>query len=272
MSDENSEGASAGDADEDIPKEDLQMKATEEAIRYLAEIDDATWNSLLFSDSLVTTSEAGREIGEMRITVESATWKEEPCCLVHANSHGVIDQVPIGTSVTAYIDRNMRTLEQTHYEYVKIPDNPLDRRTFLSLDEDVYTVRKTMSQGIEINKSEFQFTSEEFQGFISEGSNLLLQRVMVKKGVPEQMVFLTFDSDTNVRTSSYRSLGRKSQIYGSEEKTLLGLERIINTSNSTPHTWHAYFLETGHLASRTQLGSQVKMTLESLPKQQVQDD
>lgn len=56
----------------------------------------------------------------MHITVEPTLWKDEPCYLVHANSHGVIDQVPIGTSVTAYVDRSMRTLEQTHYEYVKV--------------------------------------------------------------------------------------------------------------------------------------------------------
>ncbi|KAK3728139.1 hypothetical protein QZH41_019455 [Actinostola sp. cb2023] len=210
-------------------------------------------------------------IGEMRITVEPAIWRDEQCYLVHANSDGVIDKVPIGTSVTAYVDSSMRTLEQTHYEYVKIPDNPLDRRTFLSLDDGVYTVKKTMSQGVEIKKSEFQFTSEEFKGFISEGSNILLQRVMVKKGVPDQMVFLTFDSDTNLRTSSYRLLGEKSELISDDEKVLLGLERTIHISDDTPHTWHAYFLDSGHLASRTQLGSRVIMTLVSLPKQQVQD-
>ena len=36
----------------------------------------------------------------MTVTVENATWRGEPCYLVHANSHGSVDQVPIGTSVT----------------------------------------------------------------------------------------------------------------------------------------------------------------------------
>ena len=36
----------------------------------------------------------------MTITVENATWRGEPCYLVHANSHGTVDQLPIGTSVT----------------------------------------------------------------------------------------------------------------------------------------------------------------------------
>ena len=36
----------------------------------------------------------------MTVTVENATWRGKPCYLVHANSHGSVDQVPIGTSVT----------------------------------------------------------------------------------------------------------------------------------------------------------------------------
>ena len=35
------------------------------------------------------------------------------------------------------------------------------------------------------------------------GSNLLLQRIMVKRGVPEEMTFVAFDSTTSLCTSSY---------------------------------------------------------------------
>ena len=44
-----------------------------------------------------------KEIGEMTVTVENATWRGKPCYLVHANSHGTVDQVPIGTSVTGTV-------------------------------------------------------------------------------------------------------------------------------------------------------------------------
>ena len=44
-----------------------------------------------------------KEIGEMTVTVENATWRGKPCYLVHANSHGSVDQVPIGTSVTGTV-------------------------------------------------------------------------------------------------------------------------------------------------------------------------
>lgn len=39
----------------------------------------------------------------MTVTVENATWRGKPCYLVHANSHGSVDQVPIGTSVTGMV-------------------------------------------------------------------------------------------------------------------------------------------------------------------------
>lgn len=42
------------------------------------------------------------------------------CFLVHANSHGTIDGVPCGTSITAYVSKSLDTLEQQHHEYVKV--------------------------------------------------------------------------------------------------------------------------------------------------------
>ena len=37
------------------------------------------------------------------------------------------------------------------------------------------------------------------------GANLLLQRIMVKRGIPEDMTFIAFDSTTNLCESSYVS-------------------------------------------------------------------
>lgn len=53
----------------------------------------------LFVDSLVTVSDTGRELGEFCCSVQKASYNDEPCYLVHANSHGTIDNIPCGTSV-----------------------------------------------------------------------------------------------------------------------------------------------------------------------------
>lgn len=54
----------------------------------------------LFSDSLVTVSDTGRVLGEFCINIQRTIHNNQPCFLVHANSHGAIDNIPCGTSVT----------------------------------------------------------------------------------------------------------------------------------------------------------------------------
>lgn len=248
-------------------------KANDQAIGFISNVDDELFDSLAFSDSLVTTSQTGREIGEMTVTVENVAWRGEPCYLVHANSHGIVDQLPIGTSVTAYVGRSLQTFEQTHYEYVKIPDNPLDKKTLLLLNEDgIYSVKKTVSQGEETQRTEMFYSKDQLKGFISEGANLLLQRIMVKRGIPEDMKFIAFDSTTNLCESSYKMLGKSSRKIGSRQVNVTGVQRNVHSIKEAPTTWESHFLSTGHLASRTQLGSQVTMTLLRLPEEHEYQD
>lgn len=54
----------------------------------------------LFADSLVTVSDTGRELGEFCINIQKTIHNNQPCFLVHANSHGAIDNIPCGTSIT----------------------------------------------------------------------------------------------------------------------------------------------------------------------------
>ncbi|CAH3196035.1 unnamed protein product, partial [Porites evermanni] len=230
------------------------VKANDQAIEYISSIDDKIWESLLFADSLVTTSQTGREIGEMTVTVENATWRGKPCYLVHANSHGSVDQVPIGTSVTAYVGRTLQTFEQTHYEYVKIPDNPLDKKTLIELDEDgTYSVKKTISQGEEMQRTDTYYKKDQFQGFISEGQ--LVQDLYLKFNILFlQKRYLTFLC--RLLYDEEKMLGKSSRKVGGQHVNVTGLQRTIHSIQESPTTWESYFLSTGHLASRTQLGSQ----------------
>lgn len=53
----------------------------------------------LFADSLVTVSDSGRELGDFSVSVTKESYNDELCYLLHANSHGTIDDVPCGTSI-----------------------------------------------------------------------------------------------------------------------------------------------------------------------------
>lgn len=65
-------------------------------------------------------SESGRELGEFTVSINRVKKNHQDCFLVHANSHGTIDGVPCGTSVTAYISKTLDTIEQQHQEFVKV--------------------------------------------------------------------------------------------------------------------------------------------------------
>lgn len=78
------------------------------------------FDEIVFDDELVTTSELGKELGEFKISVAPVKKDSRDCFLVHANSHGMIDGVPCGTSITAYISKSLITFEQQHHEYVKV--------------------------------------------------------------------------------------------------------------------------------------------------------
>ena len=68
----------------------------------------------------MTVSDTGKELGEFTVTVEPTKHQGTECFLIHANSHGAIDSVPCGTSITAYVSKKLETLEQHHHEYVKV--------------------------------------------------------------------------------------------------------------------------------------------------------
>ena len=82
--------------------------------------EESDFDYMLFSDSLVTTSDAGKEVGEFSVQVEPAHFHGQDCFLIHANSHGIVDNVPCGTSITSYVSKRLETLEQQHHEYVKV--------------------------------------------------------------------------------------------------------------------------------------------------------
>lgn len=83
-------------------------------------VDDEDFEGLHFTDQLVTFSDLGKEVGAFTVSVSESFYRGEPCFRVHALSHGMIDDIPCGTSVTAFVSKRLETLEQEHHEYLKV--------------------------------------------------------------------------------------------------------------------------------------------------------
>ncbi|KAJ8255275.1 hypothetical protein GJAV_G00203040 [Gymnothorax javanicus] len=233
------------------------MKASREALQFLASVDSEELQHCVFTDTLVTVSDTGRELGEFAITVQNTNYDSQPCYHLHANSHGFIDNIPCGTSITAYISPQLESLEQNHHEYV----------TMVKCSDQLL-LNEVVTEREEVKRQTISFPLSSLEGFVSEASNILIQRVLARrKMIPENMVFLTLDTEMKITTCTYRALGHRQQTVGRECVEVFGIERTVDSINDTPAQWHCYFLSDGHLASREQVGSPVTMRLIQLPVQ-----
>ncbi|XP_055068613.2 ciliogenesis-associated TTC17-interacting protein isoform X2 [Misgurnus anguillicaudatus] len=122
-----------------------ELKASVNALEFINNIAPSDLDQCLFADSLVNVSESGRELGDFSISVSRASYNEELCFLLHASSHGVIDEVPCGTSIVAYISERLEILEENQHEYVKLENQMLDRKVQMIRQDDQLVVNRIIS-------------------------------------------------------------------------------------------------------------------------------
>uniref|UniRef100_W5L8H8 Ciliogenesis-associated TTC17-interacting protein n=1 Tax=Astyanax mexicanus TaxID=7994 RepID=W5L8H8_ASTMX len=262
-----------------------QPKASPEALAFLSSIGHREVDQCLFADSLVTISDSGRELGEFSVSIQKASYENEPCYMVHANSHGAIDNIPCGTSITekrynledttgpipgdafiAYVSSSLETLEQNHHEYMKVQEHMLDRKVNMVRRDGCLVVNRVTTEKEEVKKQTFTLPLHSIQGFVSEATNFIILRILAQqKKIPEKIMFLSFNADTQLSVATYRELGTKKQVVGKEMVDVFGIEMTISSGDDIQASWHCYFLPDGHLASRVQLGSPVTMNLLQLP-------
>ncbi|XP_060683707.1 ciliogenesis-associated TTC17-interacting protein [Hemiscyllium ocellatum] len=229
--------------------------ANQEAIHFLASLD-----------SLMTVSDTGKEIGEFTVTIQPILYHSFPCLNIHANSHGTIDSIPCGTSISAYVSLELETFEQYHQEYIKLKDQPLSKKTDIKRGPHGYVVTREVTSKQIVTTETLTFKPEEMHGFVSEASNLALLRILAQRSkFSDNMVFLSFDSDMKLSTSTYMNLGHRTMKIGKEERQVLGIQRTIHSETSGPMNWQSNFLSSGHLTSRVQVGSPATMVLTQLP-------
>ncbi|XP_076872033.1 ciliogenesis-associated TTC17-interacting protein [Brachyhypopomus gauderio] len=251
---------------EELHVETGALKASEEAIEFISNIGPRDVDRCLFVDSLVITSDTERELGEFCVNVQTGSYNEAPCYVVQANSHGTVDGVPCGTSISAYLSLMLEPLEENHHEYMKLQQHTLDKKVHIVKQDGHLVVNRVITEKEEVTKHTFTVPLNSLRGFVSEASNFVLMRILAQlKKVPENMLFLSLDADTQITVSTYRELGSKRQIVSRESLDVFGIERTISPTRDNPASWHCYFLSNGHLASRVQVGSPVRMCLLHLP-------
>ncbi|XP_028282603.1 ciliogenesis-associated TTC17-interacting protein [Parambassis ranga] len=243
-----------------------ELEASDEAITFMSSIEPAELQKCVFPDSLVTVSEGGRDLGKFSVTVEFAHRVQQACVMLHAQSHGAIDDSPCGTTVTAYLTSDLKVLEEDYHEYVKLEGHSLDKRCHMVQRDGKMVINKVTTVGEEVTKESISYPMSVLKGLVTEGSNLLLMRLFaLRKKVPEHMTFVSLDQRLNIINTSFSELGVKQLEVGGEDLKVFGVQRIVHSLDDGPSTWQCYFLDDGRLASRGQVGSPVIMRLPQQP-------
>ncbi|XP_026004604.1 ciliogenesis-associated TTC17-interacting protein-like isoform X2 [Astatotilapia calliptera] len=253
------------------PEQRQELEASDEAVTFMSGIEPAELQKCVFADSLVTVSEGGRELGEFSVTVEFAR-REQPCMMLHAQSHGAIDDCPCGTAVTAYLMTDLDVLEEDHHEYVKLEGHSVDKRCHMVQCDGQMVIHKVTTVGEEVTEESMSYPMSVLRGLVTEGSSLLLMRLIaLRRKMPENMTFVSLDPGLHIINTSFRELGQRQLEVGGELLDVFGVERIIQSMEGSPSTWQCYFLDDGHLVTRVQVGSPVTMRLLELPSKAEKD-
>ncbi|XP_067426193.1 ciliogenesis-associated TTC17-interacting protein isoform X2 [Emydura macquarii macquarii] len=248
------------------------LAASEGAAEFLALISAEELSPCLFAESLAMVSESGQPLGQFSVSVQPACYEEpgeqeQDCYLVQAASQGIVNEVPCGSSLTAYISKRLETLEQHQHEYVKFRAHPLDRKTHVVKRGGRLVVKKIIEEGEhEVQTQSFSYNCASLRGLISEAANLLVLRVLARRrAVPQDTIFLAFDTEARVCTSTYQAMGSQTQLVGMTAAEVFVVERAVCADEGIPMAWQFYFLSDGHLARRVQVGSPVTMLCLQMP-------
>ena len=102
---------------------------------------------LRFDESMKIYSLSENEIGSFNVAVRSAIHADEMCFHVKAKSFGVLDDVPCGTEINAYVNEKLETLYQECNEFIKLPGYELNRKTVIKLEKELFILSRSEQSG-----------------------------------------------------------------------------------------------------------------------------
>lgn len=97
---------------------------------------------------------------------------------------------------------------------------------------------------------------------------------MVQRSMPEKVTLLSLDSSSELCLNVYTSLGPQQVNINGKDIEAWGIQRQMfeRKSNALPVAWQSFFNIDGHLISRYQIGSPIKMKTKTLPTVQEFDE
>ncbi|CAH8525321.1 unnamed protein product [Heterobilharzia americana] len=186
--------------------------------------------------------------------------------LVKASSSTVLGEIHSTTKLEAHITFSLETVSQSKIETIMINGKVMEKTFSIKLVDNVYEISTTESVNGEMKSStKKQLLKSTMFGFITEGADIIFQRMVVKlSSIPLEVIGL--DPDYNLATVSYVSLGERNIFVGDSEVAVKGIQRTVHSKSSLPSSWQTYFMDDGHLILRMQVGSPITIKVDKIPE------
>ncbi|OAF65829.1 Ciliogenesis-associated TTC17-interacting protein [Intoshia linei] len=239
--------------------------ASKSALSFLNDITPIDIKNVLFNENLETINDddVDTKIGDYSVDMESIIYRGMEAINIHAIISGTFDNVEVVIDVKAIVSpKSLVTIEQVVREYTMTDKTPLERYTYVEKCDAGYNLSKTINDEdattstIELSKS---------VGLIFEGSNLILQRLLIKKGVPKNFSLPTITNNLNIINSHYKQIDTRTIHFEDKPYSVFGIQRYLKNGNDLPHIWNIYGLRNGMIVDRIQVGQSARMRLIKIP-------
>nr|XP_020858363.1 ciliogenesis-associated TTC17-interacting protein isoform X3 [Phascolarctos cinereus] len=149
-------------------------EANSEALEFLATISEEEIPLLYFSETLNMISETNQILGEYSLDIKQAYYYSSDgdtkrSVLVHATSRGQLEEIPCGTSISGYLDWDLKTYQQHHHEFIKFLPLSVDKKTTLLKQNADMLMTRILKEGEEaLGFQTIQLGSEQAEVLVVE--------------------------------------------------------------------------------------------------------
>lgn len=235
-------------------------KADDNALRFLRVLGVDDFKKIEFCDRLTTFSNDGKEIGNFCVSISTSSNGLGRGLLVKASSVGNIDGLLCGTKITAVISQNMlETIEHRQNDFLFLKEDCIKRDTEIVKQGNGFLISRCSTRAQETRRTSRLVDQRHAVGLISEGADLILQRLLALKGISDAVSLIALDTNANIGTAKYERLT------GEMKDGCVGISRTVFPWQDTPVTWHSQLTNRGQLVQRHQIGS--AFTMKSSPNE-----
>jgi len=252
------------------------MQPNEAFWQFAAEVQPSDLKSSCFDEEL-NIMKNNEPVGSLKISItsgESVTigGKDTPTFNVCAHTRGLKKSFELSQTVSSQITEDLNLISERKEECTEFMTKVIETKY---IENHGYR----MSHEVKHNKddddswqkelvdsiTQMSFLCDTPKALMSDGTALLLQRLLPKIGVYQiDLPYLDIDAKL-VSLSSISSLGFKTQTFDNEDVDLVGLQRTHNLRYG-PHVYNIWLFEDGHIAMRESSTGIVQVEVERKPE------